>query len=488
MAAWVDPDRYGWVHAPASDADWQTLLARYRAGASSPLARVFDVAKAHRCRTVIEENRYVDADYRSEYSAFWSQRFPDRSAFSRRLHFFRKRIPEGKIDRLPDDPGYLGYSTLRPLETGRVGRTVLAPPRRFDRARMALATDTVSLFGRSLSVRGAPFAEQDGDYLRCAHAAAWMCHYHAHLRGLVGRRLTAELVELSPTAGSVMRALPSPGLTLNQLQAIFGATGQPALFYGLSSLPSVRGVAEAQPTYDKDGDENPAGLWDVRLFSVICRYLNSGFPVLIGTRDHAFVLVGWYRENGRIRFIRCDDQWGPYERVVSPFTDRLAPWWSLMVPLPPKVYLSAEMAENAAHVSFRAYGAPGNAPQPLKDLAAGVATGDISLRTFLRSNAEYKATTSEQARDDAAQHVVRLARMPHFVWVVEAHDRARRIAGLDPVLAECVFDSTASDREPRLDVVSLPGITAAIPPDGGKRDFAATANAPWQSQLTMTNQ
>ena len=89
MTPWVEPDTHGWVHSPASDADWDQLLDRYDAEPDSPLRRVFDVARAHRCRTVVEENRYVDPDWRSEYAAFWAERFADTPAFARRLHFFR---------------------------------------------------------------------------------------------------------------------------------------------------------------------------------------------------------------------------------------------------------------------------------------------------------------------------------------------------------------------------------------------------------------
>ena len=46
---------------------------------------------AQRCKTVVVENRYIDADFRSDYSAFWSKRFDslrrshDASISSRRI-------------------------------------------------------------------------------------------------------------------------------------------------------------------------------------------------------------------------------------------------------------------------------------------------------------------------------------------------------------------------------------------------------------------
>src|SRR5689334_5147565 len=111
--AWVDPDTYGWVHHPQSDADWSGLLAEYGAGPQTPLASVLRAVRANNCRTVVVENRYVDPDYRSEYSAFWSHLFLDRPAFARRLHFFRRRIRDSELHQLPANHGYLGYCTLR---------------------------------------------------------------------------------------------------------------------------------------------------------------------------------------------------------------------------------------------------------------------------------------------------------------------------------------------------------------------------------------
>lgn len=443
---------------------------------------MFAVARAHRCRTVVEENRYVDPDYRSEYSAFWSQRFPTRPAFARRLHFFRRLIRDEQVSALdPGTAGYVGYSILKPIAPGRVGRTVLAPPPRLSRATLALATDRVSLFGTPLEVRGAPFLEQDGEYLRCAHAAAWMCHYSAALRGLAARSLTAQLVQLSPAAVWHERPLPSPGLTWNQLQAVFAATGQPALFYGLSAMPRVRGVQNPAPQFLPDGTLRHPGLWDTRMFSVVCRYLNAGYPVLVATLDHAFVIVGWFRDGTRIRFIACDDQWGPYETITSPFTDRRAPWDAFMVPLPPKVYLSGEQAESTAHLLIRAQALRPGAPAIWQQIGSWLAAGDLSLRTFLRSNLDYKRIVREQSRGEAATRLLRLARLPHWIWVVEAQRRDERNAGRPAVVAEIIFDSTSSDRKPGFNAISLPGIVNTFPPDGGAVGVAPGPTLPWRS-------
>src|SRR5262245_17581764 len=116
MRPWVDPERPGWLFAPRTDEDWQELTRQYVAARRSPLDQVSAVARAGGCRTVVVENRYVDVDYRSEYSAFWSLKFDGQSPFARRFHFFTAEISEGGLHRIPAECGYLGYSVIRPVE------------------------------------------------------------------------------------------------------------------------------------------------------------------------------------------------------------------------------------------------------------------------------------------------------------------------------------------------------------------------------------
>lgn len=375
-----------------------------------------------------------------------------------------------------------------PHRDGRVARTVIAPPPQLREATLATIEDEVSLFGNKLTVVGVPFLEQDGEFLRCAHAAIWSCHYSAFKRGLIGRRLTAELADMTPALLSADRALPSRGMVLEQIQAVFDATGQPALRYMLSQLPTVPGVEVPPPLLNKEGKELPAGLWDTRMFSVICRYLNSGFPVMIVNASHGWNLVGWFRRQGKIRFVACDDQVGPYEVVDSPFTDHRAPWLAIMVPLPPKVYMSGEIAETWGHQSLRQFGLRSGAPVRWLSLAEALARTPkgVSLRTFLRDSRRYKAMLTSQGRSTEVVDALRMARLPNYVWVVEAHDRACREAEKPSVLAEIVFDPHSSDhvhRAPRMDSIGLPGLTAVMPPEGGTPVPVATRAGPWRSQL-----
>lgn len=487
MRPWVDPDKAFWLLRPRSEEDWNGLARAYTDDDERhPLNQVLDIARKGGCRTVVVENRYVDVDYRSEYSAFWSKKFDSQSPFARRLHFFAADLDEDRLHRLRDDEAtsYLGYSIIRPVPHGRVGRTVMAPPPELETATLTLATDEVSFFGTPLSVCGVPFCEQDSEYLRCAHAAAWICHYTAARRGNIGRRHTAEIVELSPDVLSPERAVPSSGLNPNQLQALFRALGQPAIVYGLSSLPKVMGV-EDPVSPDEQGavEKTPPGWWDTRMTSIICRYLNSGFPVLIGAQEHAFVLVGWRRDDeGQVQFIACDDRVGPYEIICSPFEHYLTPWESIVIPVPPKVYLTGETAESRAHEVLRSIA---EQTTQLSDIAGGLLDGSIVLCTALRSCSAYKHEIEELTSSDEILCALRHARLPHWVWVVEAHKRESCENGEPCVVAAVVLDSTAFVLRPPLDILAMQSMVLIYPPDEAEVVSVDGGADPWGSLLKV---
>jgi hypothetical protein len=426
---------------------------------------------------VLDENRYVDYDYRSEFSAFWSQKFDPPAGFARRLHFFDADLQPDQIAELSSDLPYFGYATLRPVEFGAVGRAVIAPPLPLlKEPSLVLATvrEEVSVFGTPFTVRGVAFVQQDGEFVRCAHAAALVCHHAAAQRGMVGRVPSASLVAAAPALLSQDRALPSKGMTPEQTQAVFQSYGLPALTWWVDELGPIQ----------------------TDVASVIRRYLNSGFPVLVGTQDHAFTITGWFRGGPRdVTFIACDDQQGPYEKIADPdlvdprVKPRKPPWLYVMIALPPKVFLSGEMAEleGAKVLGQLAAFQPDLAPEVVRTAAAGIEDRSTPLTTYLRRGRDYKRDLIEQGRDHHGRRLLRLTPMPHWVWVVEAHDAQALERGEDSVVAEVVYDSTSHERDARALAVSWLGATFVSPAGGdpNARVSDPEATPPWRSYLSL---
>lgn len=208
-----------------ADAQWAELAQALLPGvypdveSLRPFERILEHARSEGCVSAVVEHRYVDPDFRSEFAVFWSQTFYDRQRETFRLHFFATELGADQLTRLSEEEkhSYIGYSVLRPTELGPVGRTVLRPgpdPTRPDspaegvRVVLTRVVDRPSLFGNDLEVTGVPFAQQDGELLRCAHIAAWVCGYVAWRNHTVGRHLTGQIAMMGASKTSAQRPLP----------------------------------------------------------------------------------------------------------------------------------------------------------------------------------------------------------------------------------------------------------------------------------------
>jgi len=473
--SWEEPDPAELL-VLGSDADWRSLLDRYPCVNSLPLERCLEVARLGGASTVAIETRYIDRDYRSEFSTFYSRAFGPVPNSAHRLHFFRSPLAQHQIWDLPANSGYLGYVVIRPSELGRVGRAVLKPPPGLDDAVRVKIKDPVNFFGQPLTVEGMPFVQQDTQLGRCAHAGIWMCHYLAYRRGDVERKTMAE-VSLSADPGLGMgRPLPSSGLTVQQLLELLRIFGLPPIFYDIENLPSSPAAPWSQPPRRPSAKirKKHPGLWDTRIFRICCRYLNSGFPFLVTTEDHVFVLCG-YRRRPRsgagdwIEFIRHDDQRGPYLAVNDVFADQYAPWQSLIVPLPDKLWLPPDPVERQAAdlLEGLAHRVEAEIPESA-DFLKRVRRKRMALRTYAIPSNEFKFALKGRV-DDTLCREYRVARLSRFIWVAEAIDRDLRLAGKPAVVGEAIFDATSSEHSPTWLALHTPGVAVIAKSDGGIR-------------------
>lgn len=465
---WEEPDP-GELIGLSDPADWEALKERYVGGFNAingPLDRCLEVARAGGATTAIIETRYIDPDYRSEFTAYYSRVFRTVPDTAHRVHFFRASLVKDQLWAFPDDVGYLGYIIIRPIDHGQVGRTMLAaPPGIADAVRTAV-TDEVTLFGQSLQVTAAPFVQQDTQLDRCAHVAAWMCHYSAAKRGDVARKPMASFSLMADASLSPSRVVPSEGLTVVQLADLFRVFDLPPRVYNIRQLPSSSIISPtARP--DPVPQPEPPGEWDTRIIGICCRYLNSGYPVLVGTQEHAFVLVGYVREPREdaedwIKFIRHDDQRGPYLWVDDVFNDeydnyRYTPWECLIVPLPEKVWLPPEPAEGMGGLMLSAAAKRiATAVPEAEELNERASADRLALRTYITTANGFKKALAGRV-DQVVLSEYRMARWSRYIVVVEAVDRDRRARDEPCVLGEAIFDATSSDRSPEWLALHVPG-------------------------------
>ena len=460
---------------------------------------------------VVVEKDYFDLDYRSEFSATHETTFAARNPSTARIHVFAGRgipgsEPCGLYDYVDQHvSSYLGYVVVRPQQPGSVGRSMIAPRRVLDsmkdpstfhaRVRTAV-TEIVTLFGIQLSATAVPFIEQDEQLLRCVHAAAWMCHYSAVLRGLVPRRPTAAIHQAEDKSYALGRPYPSSGMTDIALSRVLTNVDLAAEFVVDDIL------LEGRPPqwYDRKGlwtvQEDDEETWAVEnLTATVCRYLNSGLPTILAENDeeHAQVVCGYLRANhikgpsgsalnpqqsDVVALIVHDDQVGPYLEVpVSELAEKLstARDLTLLIPLPHGLWLDGGQAERIGASLFSSevksrYGKLDPWLDALDDLEdgdkvlvregmeraySGVSVDTsvpnseaiLAVRSYALSGSDFKRGFAEVKPD--CREIAGLVRLPKYVWVVEVHDRdLRGQQGSPAAIGTVVLDASAVVKRP----------------------------------------
>lgn len=436
-----------------SRVEFADLFTTYQGTRHDILGAVIDQAMQAGARSAVAEYRYLDADYRNEHSRFYSTTFRRYPSVAHRIHFFSEDVPSSALDAdrptAFDNYGYVGYSVMRPVSAGPIGRTVLRPPEALFNHVSCKATDHVNLFGTELSVVGAPFMTQESQLGVCIHVTAWVCAYAHHLEFGAQRFLPGDIASFAPH--EVGRLVPAPGMSVGQLSAILEAAALPAVVYDAQDLP--------------EGET---------IFTIACRYLNSGFPVVVAGGGHAFVLVG-YRQmhaagGARIEFIRQDDQQGPYDVVEDPNFDRWRPWEYLVIPLPPKVYVSGEKAETVGADTLVTALTQRGTPED-EALLERIRDGRVDFRaTALPSNdfktgSEFQPSLRERNAPPELVGAYHWTHMSRWVWVVEAVSTDDWEEGRASVVAEVIIDATDHTGDPRPLTWRLPGQLAAWDPD-----------------------
>jgi hypothetical protein len=453
---WTPDDTAGAVYDVTVDGAWDELTAFYTGGVDcAPLERVVAVAREHGVRSVVVEQRHLDADWRSEHAAFHGRLFRRHPSVAHRWHLFTADVAPDIGD--VDPATYRGYVVLRPLPSTPVGAAMITPPPGLDGALRCEATERVSLFGHALTVRAMPFLSQDAEYLRCAHATLWMVLRHAHLAHGVPRRLSAEVHDATLGGVIVGRQVPSEGLSVQQMLA--GAT-RLGLSPGLLQLPTTR---------EEDAD---AGM--LSLSGVLCRYVNSQLPPIVISQVHAWVVVAYRRRpEGGVTLWRHDDARGPYLEVDDPWAEpeeAHATWRTAITPLLPAVYVTAERAEAAGRLWFAGYL---RHAEPGEPIAVAAAADELTFRTYVIRSDDYVEGLAGRGVDAGLADLYRLGPMPEHVWVVEAIDRAARREGRPDVMGEALIDSTASTHHEPLQagLLALHGghVAHRLGPDHGTR-------------------
>lgn len=454
------------------------------------------------------EDPYTDRDYSSDYQNFYAGAFKDYPRETKRLHLFAEDVSHiletdlAEQDKAFSEASYLGFIVVRPIPQGPIGRTVLKFPSLgagLSVRPAARAEFKTNLIAAELSMKGAPFIQQEARVGACAQAAIWMASLAVQTRH---RRTAwhsmADITRLAgtPTDASLSTALPAGSGGLNPMHMI----------------RALRGMGH-QPLFDLFRDEDSKPVPGPTAASIVMRYLDSGLPVILTMHciQHAITAVGYVETTGGAlredqtydAFVRAlvvhDDQRGPYR--LMPLTgedidalprDRLLmedgkvltveDLSHMFVPLPPRVFLRADRADTVAgdflsrqrEKLAKTYSELlAETPAAAARLAAFfdlVREDRLIRRTYLTTAARYRHHLAKNNLSDELKVQLLSRTLPHFIWVTELLDAdaaQQSEHGPRPILGHIVTNATSSS-DPSSDLIMahLPHVVVHRDPDG----------------------
>lgn len=470
------------------------------------------------CRSVLIEEEYIDKDYRNEFSNLYSKMFKKVDSYCKRLHFFRAQLSDEKQVFTEDEAnlGYCGYTVIRPLEVGKVGRTSLAVHRDNPHLEYPLCTTqlTSHLQGRDFNIEGSPFIQQDSMVMCCAHAAIWMAARYMHEEFGFPEWLPYEISENASRYFTLLpRILPTEGLTALEISNALTNMGY---------SPTMHSKPKLSECETEEGHQRSLDSWDPTRW--IYRYIESGIPVIALFPDHVATIIGhtfapdrWRRQFHEVSdpdtlsacyshncvdgYIMHDDAVGPYRILpvslddeaghvnlgredLLPLDDEDSPYRSLddmeefIVPLPEKVYILAEHIDDIVkglllkgphadmlyqNVLTIAKRSNRTALEFLRNLRSS--DNPMLLRVFFAKTVDYKRGLSEPEPDDQVHPRVleeyRKLHMPRFVWIIQITNPSyycKESQEERKILGEILLDATANKLGLPYLAIHLPGI------------------------------
>jgi hypothetical protein len=499
------------LYALVTETDWVELQELIDPTMSdSAVANIMEQLRSAGSRSVILEEDYLDRDFSEEFKAFYSTLFRRYRRHTERLHFFKtdvapllaatntaSDIARG-LEEISERLEYLGFIVLRPVPGARIGRAVLnilSSPADVHVTLQVRAAYEVHLFGATLTVTGAPFTQQHSRITACAQASLWIAGRHLCTRHHGPWLSTVKIAEAASTPTDVMLA-----------QSLPAGTG------GLSITNMVRAMRtmETQPlVFNAERESDGKLRWAEYLKpqAIISRYVESGLPVIVGLdgfenspdempRDgHAVVVVGTsFRARPNLTFadehphvseynpyfLVHDDQRGINLKmpVVDENEEEHTPYnvhdhvFFILVPLPNKVFMTAEAAERKAwdHLeNFYSQEWPTVKEKNASEIGASREIGDrigvalhqrsLVARTYLRSGWKYKRWIANSDAHDVVKAKVIYQQLSRMVWVTE-FGLASELNRVDPeqrrIVSHCVIDATGSNLQSPL-ILHVPG-------------------------------
>ncbi len=403
---------------------------------STPVAHIFHHVLTLGCQSVIIQRSVQDPDFTSEYHAYYGKLYGHVDRYCKRIHCFSKAWkkssdPLDVIDSAANSD-YLGFITLRPITFCPIAASILRPPSNTPFFLLSRDSFDVHLAGKTFSVVGTPFMQQDNAVGACAQASIWMALRTLRRKEGLAAHSPAEITTSATRYVVRGRTLPNrEGLQIDQMMEAIRSSGySPNLLW-------FRDVGD--PLSDP-----------LHVRRLLYPYIESGIPVILAIfpkdksqSGHAVVLIGhgWdanpadkIRTSVRViskgfvflnsatwaaPFYMHNDNTGPY--LPIPSTATVDQPYSLdavcyAIPLlPTEVCLTAEEAEQTALISLlRLMNVSENDSDEIQE-----SLDHFLIRTYLQERNVFRNMVLESGMHDEVKKYYRYKEMPRRIWITE---------------------------------------------------------------------
>lgn len=414
--------------------------------------------------TFITEEYYIDRVYRDSYYAYYSCKHFEYSRYCKRLFLFSgeiltsfntiiSNIPLQKLQEC-----FIGCIVIRPLETGKVGRSLLNPyfftENKETYVRHALYD--VTMFGKRLYVEAFPYSMQDEETTSCAEITILnLLDYFSKKYAEYKYFLPSEIIEIAIRNG-YERRLPTKGLDYLVISKVFMEAGFYPVLYNSDKLEDTSKFKRILHYYIESGIPTAIGLEINKnaKHSIIC--IGHGKVELDRIERKQYSIPDAYDKDHHVwlidsadlvrDYIVMDDNQKPYSRYEwedgdCEKTDLLGNWKPeyLMVPLYKRMFLEAADAYDIC-TSILADSELGIQKQ-VSDI--GTIDNPMVIRLFMasaRGFKKFRINNFSIVNNDIKERYINTP-FPRFVWVCEIY---RKADYPDFCTGEVIIDATAA--------------------------------------------
>lgn len=394
--------------------------------------------------TFVIEEYYVDRVYRDSYYTYYSCKHFEYSRHCKRLFIFAGDILTDEKNEITDIPtqklqnAFVGCVVVRPLEAGKIGRSLLNPYyfTEIGGTFVRNATYDVTMFGKRLYVDAFPYSMQDGETTSCAEITVInLLDYFSKKYAEYRYFLPSEIIDIAVRNG-YERRLPTKGLDYLLISKIFMEAGFYPVLYNTEKLEDPSKFKRILHYYIESGIPTAVGLEINKntKHSIICighgeidmnRFGKKQYAISVSHNENRHI---WIVDSADLitSYIVMDDNQKPYSKYDwkegdGERSDLLGQWKPeyLMVPLYKRMFLEAADAYDIC-TSVLADGEFG-IQRHVQDI--GTLEKPVIIRLFMASSRglkKYRINSFSDVNHEIRERYINTP-FPRFVWVCEAY-------------------------------------------------------------------